>query len=78
MGSSNKSSLRKHSARRSESETAIAGSPFSGNPPNDMNSIDVEAYAMGKVDGEKHQAENVGADGIWRETEIKQSSERFV
>ena len=78
MGSSSKSSLKKHGAPGAESETAIAGFPSSGYPPNDMISIDVEAYAMGRVDGEKQGAENVGTAGIWRETEVKQSSEQFV
>ena len=76
MGSGSKSIPSvKENARPSESETAITGNPEAGKSGFDgLNSIDVEAYAMGKVSGDNSHAKTAGVDGIWRETEIRQTS----
>lgn len=77
-GSANKASvIAKGSAKRTESETAITGVPYAGKTnSNTLISIDVEAYAMGRVSGgEKEEALERGPHRIWRETELKQISE---
>lgn len=59
----------------SESETAITGVAKSGKSSvQDLNTIDVEAYAMGKISADKGEGE-AGGEGIWRKTGIKQTSE---
>ena len=75
IGSGNKAS--KGSAKRTESETAITGVPYAGKSGlNTQVSIDVEAYAMGRVSGgEKYETPERGPGRIWRETELKQISE---
>ena len=79
LGSGGKSAfIVNKSTERSESETAITGVSYTGKSANDMNSIDVEAFAMGKVSGEKDQFQSIGSDEIWRETETRQSSEQVV
>lgn len=64
-------------ARRTESMTAITGVPYVGTSGhNTLISIDVEAYAMGRVSGgEKDETPERGPGRIWRETELKQISE---
>ena len=64
-------------ARRTESMTAITGIPYVGTSGhNTLISIDVEAYAMGRVSGgEKDETPERGPGRIWRETELKQISE---
>lgn len=77
-GSGNKASHNaKGSAKRTESETAITGVPYTGKSGhNTLVSIDVEAYAMGRVSGgEKYETLERGPGRIWRETELKQTSE---
>ena len=78
IGSGNKGSLdAKGSAKRTESETAITGVPYAGKfGHNTQVSIDVEAYAMGRVSGgEKYEAPERMPGRILRETELKQISE---
>ena len=81
IGSGNKAPFNvKGGAKRTESETAITGVPFTGYPGKPGHhtqiSIDVEAYAMGRVSGgEKHEASDRVPGRIWRETELKQISE---
>ncbi|KAL8704394.1 MAG: hypothetical protein Q9225_008089 [Loekoesia sp. 1 TL-2023] len=59
----------------SESETAMTENLNSQTLGlGSVNSIDVEAFAMGKVEIEKGQSIPRG-EGIWRETKISQSSE---
>ena len=67
----------KGDAKRTESETAITGIPYAGKSGhNTQASIDVEAYAMGRVSGgEKYEAPERVPGRIWRETELKQISE---
>lgn len=77
-GSGNKASLNtKGNPRRTESETAITGVPWAGKSGNNtLISIDVEAYAMGRVSGaERRETPERGPGRIWRETELKQTSE---
>lgn len=77
-GSGNKASHQaKGDPKISESETAITGVPYAGKSGhNTQVSIDVEAYAMGRVSGgEKYQAAERVPGRIWRETELKQTSE---
>ena len=77
-GSGNKASPNaKRSAQRTESETAITGVPYAGKSSHTATvSIDVEAYAMGRVSGgEKYEMPERGPGRIWRETELKQTSE---
>ena len=78
IGSGNKASINaKGSAHRTESETAITGVPYAGKSGhNTQVSIDVEAYAMGRISGgEKDETPERGPGRIWRETELKQISE---
>lgn len=78
IGGGKKASLNgKGSAKRTESETAITGVPYAGTSGyNTLVSIDVEAYAMGRVSGgEKDGTPERGLGRIWRETELKQISE---
>ncbi len=78
IGSGNKASLNaKRSAGRTESETAITGVPYAGKSGHTTTvSIDVEAYAMGRVSGgENYEKPERGPGRIWRETELKQTSE---
>ena len=78
LGSGNKASLNaKGAAKRTESETAITGVPYAGKSGhNTQVSIDIEAYAMGRVSGgDKYEAPERGPGRIWRETELKQISE---
>ncbi len=78
IGSGNKASHNtKGSARRTESETAITGVPYAGKSGhNTQVSIDIEAYAMGRVSGgEKYDTPERGPGRIWRETELQQISE---
>lgn len=78
IGSGNKASLNpKGSAPRTESETAITGVPYTGKTGHTtMVSIDVEAYAMGRVSGgERYELPERAPGRIWRETELKQTSE---
>lgn len=76
IGSGNKASP-KGTVKRTESETAITGVPYAGKGGNNtLVSIDVEAYAMGRVSGaEKEETLERGPGRIWRETELKQTSE---
>lgn len=77
-GSGNKASLNaKGVAKKTESETAITGVPYAGKTGHStMVSIDVEAYAMGRVSGgEKYELPERHPGRIWRETELKQTSE---
>ena len=77
IGSGNKANA-KASAKRTESETAITGVPYAGKLGHSTQaSIDVEAYAMGRVSGgEKYYEAPERVPGrIWRETELKQISE---
>lgn len=79
FGSNNRfSPIDKGGPERSESETAIAGIQGSGEPQHGLVSIDVEAYAMGKVSGGEDKVRSAGGDGIWRETELRQSSRIVV
>ena len=78
IGSGNKAPFHaKGGAKRTESETAITGVPYAGKSGhNTQASIDVEAYAMGRVSGgEKYEASERVPGRIWRETELKQISE---
>ena len=69
------SSSRRRTTQRSESEVAITANPYSG-PSNDgVNSVDVEAYAMGKVSGNTDPVGVIKNDGVWKQTEIKQTSQ---
>lgn len=77
-GSGKKASLSvKNGIERTESETAITGVPYAGKSGhNTLVSIDVEAYAMGRVSGgDKFETPERGPGRIWRETELKQTSE---
>lgn len=79
IGSGNKASLngKGGAARRTESQTAITGVLYAGKSGhNTQVSIDVEAYAMGRVSGgEKYEVPDRHPGRIWRETELKQISE---
>lgn len=81
VGSGNKASVNaKGIAKKTESETAITGVPYAGyagkTGHSTMVSIDVEAYAMGRVSGgEKYELPERHPGRIWRETELKQTSE---
>ena len=78
IGSGNKAPFHaKGGAKRTESETAITGVPYAGKSGhNTQASIDVEAYAMGRVSGgEKYETPERVPGRIWRETELKQISE---
>lgn len=59
-------------AEGSDSKTAIIG-VFQGRNPG-MDSVNGEAYAMGKLSGERAFETAAGSNEIWRETEIEQTS----
>ena len=77
MTSSNKANpSSKELGEDSESKTAIAGIPQSDHfGIGHLGSTDVEAYAMGTVTVEEAQKQNMRPEGIWKDTEMKQTSE---
>lgn len=72
-GGSKSSPTVKENAGPFKSKTTIMGIPEAGNSGFEgLMSLDVEAYAMGKVSGENMHGITAGAEGIWRETEVTQ------
>lgn len=60
--------------QRSESEVAITRNPYSGPTLDGVNSVDVEAYPMVNVSGSADPTGVVSSEGVWKHTEVKQSS----
>lgn len=77
MGSGKRSSPNSTKrAGRSESETAITGVLQGGKYGfHGLDSGEADAYAMTKVSREKYQVGKTFSNGIWRETEVKQTSQ---
>ena len=69
------SSSRRRRTQRSESEVAITGAPYSGPIYDGVNSVDVETYAMGKVSGNMNTVGVTSNEGMWKQTEVKQTSQ---
>ena len=80
MSSRGRSSFnsRRRTTQRSESEVAITGNPYSGPTLDGVNSVDVEAYAMGKVSGSADPIGVVSNEGVWKHTEVKQTSQEAL
>lgn len=72
------SNSRRRTTQRSESEVAITGVPYSGPTLDGLNSVDVEAYAMGKVSGNGDPVGKTSNEGVWKQTEVKQNSQKAL
>ncbi len=68
------SNSKRRTTQRSESEVAITGHPYRGPTLDGVNSVDVEAYAMGKVSGSADPIGVVSNEGVWKHAEVKQTS----
>ena len=73
------SNTRGRTTQRTESQDAITGNPYTGPTLDGMNSIDIEAYAMGRVSGGADDPVGVGSNqGVWKHTEVKQTSQEAL
>ena len=72
------SNSRRRTTQRTESEVPITGIPYSGPTLDGSNSVDVEAYAMGKVSGSTDPVGVISNEGVWKQTEVSQTSQKAL